>query len=409
MLVLGVWTIVGLLLIVIDPLRYNDDRIFRVALIAAIVWLLPGALFGVSVPLIRRSFNTPRLWSSIAFLAAGVLLITTLILVRGEWVSILLTGSLLLMVGGLLFRRYCNHENWREYWPLAALSIAVLACCLNSIIQTTIRDAFVAFHDANKTELAVVVPDGLTPEARASLQAFQQEFLDYFTPQKDSLLASMSPTPERSAAEQLQIVKESRKWLVQDRAHFLEVTNQYRDLDKWWEQARELKKDLDEGTLPERWQKVTVLWSGTQRTLANIDSVLDIIEQLRSNHSSRDSTEEPKIISSDIFKEELKQLNFESKKLKSEEEEFVRELDHYEAHFKLFFDSFPANQRGTSGKNDHKDHAGKKPGLEAKLDEVQLSVAQLLEICIVGGFSVWVLAGLIAAWNIFNEKNQFHS
>jgi Methyladenine glycosylase len=86
-----------------------------------LVWIIPAALLGASVPYLKPGSALPKTWGAIGLLV-GILLmgITALRFQELWWLSI--PGGLLVLTGLLIY------AGWRveEFWPLAALGLGLL-------------------------------------------------------------------------------------------------------------------------------------------------------------------------------------------------------------------------------------------------------------------------------------------
>jgi hypothetical protein len=97
-------------------------------LLASIVWAVPGMLFGILVPLLKRQADHSRNWAFIGYAAAGLMIVASL-LAQLWWPLI---PALVAGLVGVLFDRGISVE---EYWPFAALCVAVGICGATSITQ----------------------------------------------------------------------------------------------------------------------------------------------------------------------------------------------------------------------------------------------------------------------------------
>jgi hypothetical protein len=115
--VLIAWTLNGVFFLFLE----FRPEIWRVFELVGIVWLIPGALLGATVPYLKPGSSLPKFWGMLGlFVGAGLILLTWLRFQDLWWMSI--PGSLLILTGVLI------QLGWsvEEFWPLAALGLALL-------------------------------------------------------------------------------------------------------------------------------------------------------------------------------------------------------------------------------------------------------------------------------------------
>jgi hypothetical protein len=106
--------------------------------VAAISWSVPGILLGALAPLLRQSASQPRRWAFIGYGAALMSVLASLVMWRSQSplpsdssaAKVYLLAALAAAVVGLLFDR---GMSVKEYWPLAALCVAVTMCGFTSV------------------------------------------------------------------------------------------------------------------------------------------------------------------------------------------------------------------------------------------------------------------------------------
>jgi hypothetical protein len=175
------------------------NALLKAIALAAISWALPGMLLGAFVPLLRPLH--PRLWAFIGYGSALTLILATLLRWRSEvllhpdlslmanvsWpakVSVL--AALAAALAGLLFDRGISV---RDFWPLAALCVAVGMCGATSITQRLTLPREVALLDSI-----------MHSNSSSSAPQETQEERDRIALEVRALELSAGPTPAPSAA-----------------------------------------------------------------------------------------------------------------------------------------------------------------------------------------------------------------
>jgi hypothetical protein len=159
---IALWAIWVLLLVyTVGPFGY---AVFRVAhqlaskhalltlgaivLSAAVSWAVPGGLLGALTPLLRRAAAHTRNWAFVGYGSALLLIVATL-WVRAWWALI---PALAALAVGYMFQR---GSLVYEYWPFAALCVAVGICGATSIAQhMTFADEVVNLHAIDELQPA---------------------------------------------------------------------------------------------------------------------------------------------------------------------------------------------------------------------------------------------------------------
>jgi hypothetical protein len=98
-----------------------DVSLFRLFILVAMVWLIPGMFIGASVPYLKRGSSIPKAWGIVAILIGTSLIVVTWLRLENQW-WIIIPGGLLILTGILVQR------GWRveEFWPLAGLALGLL-------------------------------------------------------------------------------------------------------------------------------------------------------------------------------------------------------------------------------------------------------------------------------------------
>ena len=97
--------------------------------LALVTWGVPGVLLGCLVPLLRGPSSRNRQWAFVAYISALLLAAATLFGHGGSW-PYWIAGVAFLT--GILFQTGVPVE---DYWPFAALSVAIGICGATSLMQ----------------------------------------------------------------------------------------------------------------------------------------------------------------------------------------------------------------------------------------------------------------------------------
>lgn len=147
LITLAIFTLV---MVFLGPVLANIHLVFGVLFLAAMVWVIPGALLGALAPLLARPSDSRKHWGFIAFFAAAFLLLVTLMRLEEQPREIwpLIAGILaILLGGGFVVYRF---GFIRECWPVLALSSATLIWCATTITQNlTFSGVLVNLHRIN--------------------------------------------------------------------------------------------------------------------------------------------------------------------------------------------------------------------------------------------------------------------
>ena len=128
----------GITLLVDDILGPSP---FLMPLGAAVMFGIPGAALGALAPWLQPASESPKVWGILASLAAAGLLV--LCLIRGEWILGLVLA--ILLMGSMLYAIRIE-KSVERYWPLGALSIAILLCVVTSTVQLSLGGALQKMH-----------------------------------------------------------------------------------------------------------------------------------------------------------------------------------------------------------------------------------------------------------------------
>ncbi len=147
LITLAIFTLV---MVFLGPVLANIHLVFGVLFLAAMVWVIPGALLGALAPLLARPSDSRKHWGFIAFFAAAFLLLVTLLRMEEQPRELwpLVAGILaILLGGGFVVYRF---GFIRECWPVLALSSATLIWCTTTITQNlTFSGVLVNLHRIN--------------------------------------------------------------------------------------------------------------------------------------------------------------------------------------------------------------------------------------------------------------------
>jgi len=167
------WVRIGALavpVILLAPLPVDAASMAQVALLAIVVWVVPGFILGVATPLLRGAGDEPRLWGLIAFVAAALLSVLTLLKFTNPWCYALAFG--LVLIGLLFFRG----ASLREYWPLAAAAMASMVSGVMVIVEkATFLGVVSEAHDIYR--LPLVRSDSLMASMKALRDSIGDEHL----------------------------------------------------------------------------------------------------------------------------------------------------------------------------------------------------------------------------------------
>ncbi|MCE9608965.1 MAG: hypothetical protein K8R23_01935 [Chthoniobacter sp.] len=162
------WAGLGLALALLAPMPTDLGRMFEIALLAIVIWIVPGFLLGAAGPLLRGAGDEPRLWSLIAFGAAGLLCLLTWLKFASPWCYALAFG--LVLIGLLFFRG----ASLREYWPLAAAAMASMVSGVMVFVEkATFLGVFSEVHAIH--QLANVRPNPLLANMNALIEIFRPD------------------------------------------------------------------------------------------------------------------------------------------------------------------------------------------------------------------------------------------
>lgn len=391
--VISLWLLVGCAVTIFAPLLNQASLALPwVMAIAAVVWLLPASVLGASVPIIKKSANSPKHWGFVSFAAAVVLLTITLLRTADQWNWFLGITCVIVIGTGFWFRR---GSSLAEYWPLAAVSIAILVSGANVLLSATFRGAFVAFHSADNMSLAVPDP-ARRPELDEAISELER--LNERNMPNGPWSSNSSDEPalklfRHSATEILASADKRRKSIQQ----YKSPDNSLAKLDDWLKGARTRKEALDEGILKERWEHVDKLWREAAGNLCDSDTLLQQIDSSVGSIKSERQIDADTETSPTPSDQDKAVLAHALEELRLAEDKHMRKL----ARLKQSIEDRKAEIikiRDVPPEAD-KTHIEHVPWLEAKLQVTQNSVARMLELCITGAYGFWVTAGLLMAAN----------
>jgi hypothetical protein len=127
--------VAGFLIGVVAPLLGDVGAVFKLALLAAVVWVVPGLVLGLAAPLLDRPSERARWWSAIA-VGLGLVTATLTALLwhsLGSHAVIAVVIALLFFLVALLFASF---RDIQEFWPALALCLAAIATGLTFLLVT---------------------------------------------------------------------------------------------------------------------------------------------------------------------------------------------------------------------------------------------------------------------------------
>jgi hypothetical protein len=193
--------------IVLAPLPVDPSSIAQVALLAIVVWVVPGFILGVATPLLRGAGDEPRLWGLIAFVAAVLLSVLTLLKFTNPWCYALAFG--LVLIGLLFFRG----ASLREYWPLAAAAMASMVSGVMVIVEkATFLGVVSEAHDIYR--LPLVRSDSLFASMKALRDSIGDEHI-FDTADTRALARRVQDLANLSAGRQVARLDEIKSLIAQ--------------------------------------------------------------------------------------------------------------------------------------------------------------------------------------------------
>ncbi len=120
----------------------DPGTLLRLYALAALVWIVPALFLGLSMPLMRRPAEMPREWGLVALLAAVCLFILT----RAQFHYFAVLPFLGLVMAAVLIYR---GMSVMDYWPIVALSTAILVYGTTLAFQKKTYDFISSVHDLN--------------------------------------------------------------------------------------------------------------------------------------------------------------------------------------------------------------------------------------------------------------------
>jgi 3-methyladenine DNA glycosylase Tag len=136
--------LVGGALVVVAPLGADLGNLLLLLAFAALIWSVPGAVLGMSVPYLKRPSRRPRIWGPLALFMGGALALLTWYRLTDS--GFYVAAFLLLFAGWLLLRS----GRIEDYWPLLALCVAMVICGVTSVFQQiTFIGVFERVHAVN--------------------------------------------------------------------------------------------------------------------------------------------------------------------------------------------------------------------------------------------------------------------
>jgi hypothetical protein len=196
-------------LLLLAPLPVDLYSLLEVALLAILIWVVPGFILGVATPLLRGAGNEPRLWGLIAFAAAALLSVLTLLKLTNPWCYALAVS--LVLIGMLFFRG----ASLREYWPLAAAAMASMVSGVMVIVEkATFLGVVSEAQDVYK--LPLYRPDELTASMKALTDSLFQEHI-YDTPEFRDLTSQAQKFADMSVSRQVENLAQIKDLIARTR------------------------------------------------------------------------------------------------------------------------------------------------------------------------------------------------
>jgi hypothetical protein len=126
--------VAGTTILIISPLLDNLGTVFLMVFLGAMVWAVPGALLGASVPLLKGPSAQPQFWSVAGFLAAAILGAVAILRGSGPALAIELVACALALLAGVIFWR---GGSITANWPLAAMVLALFVAMATWVQHAT--------------------------------------------------------------------------------------------------------------------------------------------------------------------------------------------------------------------------------------------------------------------------------
>jgi hypothetical protein len=128
--------VAGVVVGVVAPLFVDFGDVAKLALLAAVVWVVPGLVLGLAAPLLDRPSDRANWWSAIATALGIVVAVITAL--RWQYLGLQQNAIFVLLAGAffavaLLFARF---RNIQEFWPALALCLSALATGLTLLLVT---------------------------------------------------------------------------------------------------------------------------------------------------------------------------------------------------------------------------------------------------------------------------------
>jgi hypothetical protein len=128
--------VAGVIVGVVAPLFVDFGDVAKLALLAAVVWVVPGLVLGLAAPLLDRPSDRANWWSAIATALGIVVAVITAL--RWQYLGLQQNAIFVLLAVAffavaLLFTRF---RNIQEFWPALALCLSAIATGLTLLLVT---------------------------------------------------------------------------------------------------------------------------------------------------------------------------------------------------------------------------------------------------------------------------------
>jgi len=166
--------LVGFVIGIVAPLSRDIGDVFLLALLAAIVWFVPGLVLGLAAPLLDRPSERANSWSAIS--AALGIVVAALTAFRwhdrGSQNYVLLVLALVFFAVAVLLTRFRDID---DFWPALALCLATIATGLTFVLVTYAASFHSVLAEVSKIN---ALPPSIAPTAEADRFKQDLEMLD---------------------------------------------------------------------------------------------------------------------------------------------------------------------------------------------------------------------------------------
>jgi hypothetical protein len=121
--------ILAVVVAVAAPLSFDLPDVLQLPLLAAIVWVVPGAILGAAAPLLENPSQRARLWASASVVMGAIVLAVTLLNFSRDK-EFLAAGIALVGVGAVLLRR----DDLQIGWPFLAIAVSLATSSATAVV-----------------------------------------------------------------------------------------------------------------------------------------------------------------------------------------------------------------------------------------------------------------------------------